>query len=236
MSNYTKVLDQLLETSPSAIVTLFTIELTDSSLYRFHNGTNEINTDIVWQGNTYVAIPIKVEGFELKSNGTIPRPTLTVSNVLNFSSTYLSNKDILGAKVSRYRTFAKYLDATNFTNGNPNADPTVYFPVDVYYVDRVSSENNIFIEYELSAAWDLQGVMLPRRTVLQNTCPWKYKGDECTWVPTSGKYFNKYDEPLADADAAQDACGKHLNSCKVRFGEDAVLPFGGFPGAGILRR
>jgi phage-related protein len=32
-----------------------------------------------------------------------------------------------------------------------------------------------------------------------------------------------------------DQCGKRLDSCKLRFGEGAVLPYGGFPAAGLVR-
>ncbi len=32
-----------------------------------------------------------------------------------------------------------------------------------------------------------------------------------------------------------DICGKRLSSCKARFGQNAELPFGGFPAAGLIR-
>ena len=46
--------------------------------------------------------------------------------------------------------------------------------------------------------------------------------------------------PVADiagnpvAVAAQDVCGKQLSDCKLRFGATAVLPYGGFPGCGLV--
>ena len=51
------------------------------SVHYFHNGTNEIQQDVVWQGNTYIAFPIQLEGFEGTTQGAIPRPTLTISNI-----------------------------------------------------------------------------------------------------------------------------------------------------------
>lgn len=233
MTATAKLLDELLKLSPSAIITLYEIETKDGTIFRFHNGTNELNTDVVWNGNTYIATPIQVDGFEVKGTGTIPRPTLTISNILGYMTDILANNAIIGAKFTRYRTFARYLDAVNFTNGNPEADPSVYFPVDVFYIDRKSKENKLWVEFELSAAWDLQGVMLPFRTVTQNICPWKYKGSECGWVP-SGTYYDQYDNITTDS--TKDKCGKKLSSCKIRFGDNAVLPYGGFPGAGKLRR
>ena len=42
--------------------------------YRFHNGTNEINTDIIWKGNSYTAIACQAEGFETGDNTVMARP------------------------------------------------------------------------------------------------------------------------------------------------------------------
>lgn len=47
---------------------------------------------------------------------------------------------------------------------------------------------------------------------------------------TSGPYYNSEDQLVTLA--SDDVCGKRLTSCKVRFGT-RVLPFGGFPSAGI---
>ena len=41
------------------------------------------------------------------------------------------------------------------------------------------------------------------------------------------------DQPTSDP--ANDRCGKRLASCKLRFGAYAELPFGGFPGVGLIR-
>ena len=126
----------------------------------------------------------------------------------------------------------KYLDAVNFDGGvNPTADPNAIFPDDVYYIDRKSGENRDIVEFELAAAFDLYGVQLPRRQIIQNTCVWKYKSAECGYAGTS--YFNENDQPVGSS--AQDFCGKRLSSCKLRFGENAELPYGSFPAAGLLK-
>ena len=43
-------------------------------------------------------------------------------------------------------------------------------------------------------------------------------------------YFDKDDNVVNTL--AADVCGKRLSSCKKRFGENGVLPFGSFPTAG----
>lgn len=114
---------------------------------------------------------------------------------------------------------------------NPTADPTAEFARDVYFVDRKSAENRDQVEFELAAALDIAGVQLPRRQVIQNYCPWKYRGAECGYTGTA--YFDTNDASVPSA--GQDVCGKRLTSCRVRFGQYAELPYGGFPAAGLLR-
>jgi lambda family phage minor tail protein L len=228
--------------SPSALVSLYVLDLTDIApdlsgedrYFRFTAQKNELGNDVVWQTKTYVAYPIQVEGFGIAGQGSPPRPTIRAANISGLLSALCKERDdILGAKLIRKRTFEKFLDAANFADGNPNADPDQYLPDDVYFIERKSQENNLFVEWELRWPFDLQGVLLPRRQIIQNTCAWLYKGAECGWVPVVGKYFDAGDTAT---DAAGDQCGKRLASCQLRFGQKAALPYGGFPGAGFLRK
>ena len=220
---------------PGAIIELFEVDLTPfgGDLLRFHAGTNQLRQNVVWQGNTYTAFPVIAAGFEFSGQGQAPRPKLTVSNVIGaITALVLQYDDIVGAKVTRRRTLAKYLDAVNFEGGtNPTADPTSEFPVDIFFVDRKATETNEIVEFELAPAMDVTGVMLPRRQIIQNICPWGYRSPECGYTGTA--YFNSNDQPVATI--AQDVCGKRLSSCKVRFGQFAELPYGGFPAAGLIR-
>ena len=141
-------------------------------------------------------------------------------------------QDLVGCKLTRRRTMAKYLDAVNFPGGvNPSADPTAALPDDVYFIDRKASENKVLVEFELAAAFDVAGVQIPRRYVVQNVCPWAYRSGECGYAGTA--YFSAADLPVGSL--ADDSCGKRLSSCKARFGAYAELPFGGFPSAGLTR-
>lgn len=107
-------------------------------------------------------------------------------------------------------------------------DGTARFPDEVWYIDRISSENQQLVEFELASKLELTNVLLPRRTVVEH-CPWRYRGTECGY--TGG--------PVAKADdssttsLADDQCGKRLRSCKLRYPNALSLPFGGFPGARI---
>jgi len=220
---------------PSAIVELFEVDLTPygGELLRFHAGTNELRAAVTWAGNAYTAFPVAASGFEFNGQGQAPRPKLLVSNVIgSITALVLQFDDLVGAKVTRRRTLAKYLDAVNFPGGvNPSADPTAEFPADVFYIDRKANENNEFVEFELAPAMDVTGVMLPRRQIIQNICPWKYRGAECGYTGTA--FFDSSDQPVTND--YQDVCGKRLSSCQVRFGQFAELPYGGFPAAGLFR-
>ena len=161
-------------------VELFEFELNtaqhgETTVHRFTNTKNELGNDIVWQGNTYTAIPIKAEGYEATGQGTLPRPTISVSNLLGTFTTIIAllPDGLEGCKVNRTRTLSMFLDAVNFTGGsNSDADPTSYFkPRDIYFIDRKSIENRDVISYEMCSAFDLVGVRLPKRQILPDEFP-----------------------------------------------------------------
>ncbi len=213
-----------------SLIELFQLDTTNivgGSIYYFHAGTNAIGGSVVWQGITYNPLPIEATGFDTITRGSPPRPHVKVANVGGlFSALVSGNDDLIGSKIVRKRTFAKYLDAVNFPGGvNALADPSQYFQDDIWFVDRKVTENKYMIEWELASAFDLEGIMLPYRQVIQNSCPWKYRGAECGWTGTT--YFDSNDNLTTVA--ANDACGKRLSSCKIRWGTQSY-PFGGFPG------
>lgn len=219
---------------PGALVDLFELDATaqGGAITRFHAGVNGLGASVVWQGNTYTAYPIEASGFEWGGRGPLPRPTLRVANVTGLVGALVRDyDDLIGARIVRRRTLVQYLDAVNFDGGNPSADPNIHFPDEVYYVHRKAGENKLLIEFELAAAWDVHGVRLPRRQVIGNVCTWRYRSAECGYTGT--KYFNVADEAVSGS--ADDVCGKRLASCRARFGQHAELPYGGFPGAGMLR-
>ncbi|AUT62879.1 phage minor tail protein L [Paraburkholderia terrae] len=221
--------------SPGAVIELFQLDLSrfgaSVPIVCFHAGTNELDSDVVWQGTTYQRYPLQATGFEWKGQGTLPRPHFVVSNVTGIMSALCRlYRDMVGAKVVRKRTLLRYLDAVNFTDGNPYADPGESFPDDVFFINQKVREDNATLELELAVAFDVEGVQLPRRQVVCNSCPWKYRGDGCGYA--GGPVADVNDNPTSDA--SKDQCGKRLASCKLRF-PTGTMPYGGFPGAGQYR-
>lgn len=235
MTTPAAITSEIQKLSPSAVIELFVLDLSAISgdVFYFHAGTNSLRQRVTWQGQVYEPFPVQVTGFEYNGNGQLPRPKIIVANITGaITALVLMYQDLLGAKLIRKRTFAKYLDAVNFDGGvNPTADPTAEFADDVFFIDRKSNENRDIVEFELAAAFDVTGVKLPRRQIIQNVCPWRYRSSECGYTGTT--YFNAKDENTTIV--ALDVCGKRLSSCQARFGENGDLPFGGFPAAGLIR-
>ncbi|MEO6147180.1 MAG: phage minor tail protein L [Sulfuriferula sp.] len=221
--------------APGSLVELFVLDLTSvgSIVLYFHVGLNGLLSSVVWQGVTYTAMPMQFEGWEVTGKGQLPRPKARISNATGLIATYAKSfNDLVGAKLTRKRTFAKYLDAINLPGGvNATADPNVHFPDDVYFVDRKSVENKTLVEFELAAAFDVQGIVLPRRQFIQNVCAWKYRSAECGFA--GGAVALSNDTPTTTL--SLDSCGKRLASCKLRFGTYSQLPFGGFPATGLIK-
>jgi lambda family phage minor tail protein L len=232
------VYEELAVLGPNAIIELFELQL-DSTLhgasttYYWHNGVNAAVTgNIVFASNTYVRLPVEATGFDYTSSGSLPRPTLRISNLFSDMTTLLllvnattPGNDLGGATVRRIRTLKKFLD------GEAAADPNARFPTEIWYVDRKSNENRDLVEFELASKFDLAGVMLPQRQIIANVCQWKYRGAECGY--TGSNYWNVNDQVVGTL--AADVCGKRVESCKLRFGATAELPFGSFPGAGLTQ-
>lgn len=234
MSAPPAILSEIQKLAPSAIMEMFVLDASNlgAGIMRFHAGTNDLKTNLIWQGEEYVRFPIQATGFEYSGSGQLPRPKLQVSNFLSsITALLLEYEDLLGAKIIRKRTLKKFLDEANFVGGNPTADPESEFPDEIFYIDRKISENRNGVEFELAASFDLQGVQLPRRQVIQNVCAWRYRGGECGY--TGDAKFDEQDQPTDDP--TKDKCGKRLSSCKCRFGEKNPLNFGGFPGADLYK-
>lgn len=230
--------EELAKINPSAIIELFELRLDStlhgsSDVYRFHAGANAAVTgNIVFNSQAYSRIAIKGDGFEYSNTGTLPRPTLTISNLDNTMTALLllvnattAGNDLGGAEVRRIRTLKKYLD------GESAADPNARFPEERWFVDRKASESRDSVTFELASKFDLAGQKIPKRQVIANVCQWKYRSSECSYTGTD--YYDVNGNEVSTL--AEDVCGKRVASCKLRFGDTAELPFGSFPGAGLTK-
>jgi len=219
-----------------AIVTLFELDATryGDGVLRFCNEPVDGQAP-VFNGYTYQVVPITAEGFEWNGQGTLPRPTMTVTAMeLAFLSLVISADDLVGAPVKRLRTYRRHLD-----DGSA-PDPEALFPPDYYVVERKASQNRRRIQFELSVKMDQQGKQIPARQVLRDTCShryryfangaYQYSGVTC---PFAGE--GEWEKDGTPAAPGEDVCGKRLSDCRLRFGEHGILPTRAFPGVGRIR-
>lgn len=133
------------------------------SVYYFTSNAYS-SSNVIWQGNTYTALPVETTGWEAISGSSAPaRPTMRLSNVNGVLLPAVQTLgDLVGAKLIRWRTFTKYLD------GQPTSDPTCYFAPGAYYVQQMRELTQEYIEWQLASYLDREGLKLPREQVLRD--------------------------------------------------------------------
>lgn len=190
---------------------------------------------IFWQGNEYAAWPVQIEGIGADSNGSATRPTLSAGNVNGrITALCLAFDDLLKFQLTVRETLAQYLDAENFPGGNPEADPTQE-ALEIWYIDQKTGEGGEMVVWELSSPGEIDGFGLPGRQ-MTTFCHWAmtggYRGPDCNY--TGAAMFDDEDNPTDDP--SKDQCKGCLSSCKLRFGENNELSFGGFPAVSLIAR
>jgi lambda family phage minor tail protein L len=220
---------------PLAVVELWVLDaeaLGGTKVY-LHNYASQFNGSIFWQGQAYAPFPIEAEGFDQVTSGPHPRPTLRVGNVMGLVGALVRDlKGLRGAKVVRKRTLAKYLDAVNFTAGNPAANPDAHYADDLWLIDRRAPSNHQVVTFELASPIDVADVELPRRQLLEGVCIWAYRGPDCGY--TGPAVARSDDTPTMNL--IEDKCSQSLRGCSMRQWPDGELPFGGFPGCGAIQQ
>lgn len=230
---------------PGNLVELFTLDMTGigGDIMRFH-GYTQVGP-IWWQGHAFEPWAIQAEGFTQTGQGQQPSPTITVGNIGQdaegnpiagvISALCLALNDLVGARLTVTRTLGQYLDAANFPEGNPSADPNEHLPPEIWIVQQKTMEAAEFVEFELSSPLDFGEKQLPGRQIIANSCPWLriggYRGPYCGY--TGPRMFDIKGNPVSDP--ALDRCSGLLVDCKKRFGEYEIVNHGGFPAADLMR-
>ena len=175
----------LLDLLPDTLVELYELDLGEQDgIYRFHPGI--IATEQLFFGDKpYYVLPVDANGFEKKNDGTMARPSLTFANVDGLISDVLKRRgDLVGKTFTRKRVFLKFLDSRNFpSNLNPYAVPDVNsrFDDEIFIVNKKTSENKFYVEFELVTPIEFEDVKIPTRIMIANYCPWKYRGIGCRY-------------------------------------------------------
>lgn len=231
-------------TAPGVYVVLYELDLTTKggTVQRFtpmvnNTGLASAMTPVLFDGNAYTPIPIVAKGFEKSAKGQVARPTLQVGNVTNIWTQLLRDfGGLRGVPLRRIRTLSKFLD----DGSEPDAGQVL--PIEEYVVARKTQHNKFTVEFELRAAIDIEGIVIPKGNLLRgctaryriwNGSSFTYDTSDMACPYTDAAKFDVHDAPAAGG--AQDICSKTIGGCKARFGENSPLPFMGEPGAARAR-
>ncbi|QIG76094.1 minor tail protein L [Rhizobium phage RHph_I4] len=223
---------------PGTLIHLYIVDLspigTNARWYFCPNG------EAYFQGQHFLFADVEAEGFEWAGQGPLPQPTIRIGNATRLVSGLAKEfDDLIGATMTRIKTYTKHLD------GQSEANSAAMFAPEIYTFEQKVSHTKFQVEWKLSAAMDQQGRELPGRTVVRDFCLFRYRvynsdtgtfdytGVQCPYQGARGS-FDAKGNPSTDQDDRPSR--KFDTCCKKRFGNNAAsYPFGGFPGVARVR-
>lgn len=236
--------------SVTGLVTLYELDATKlgGTIFRWHGHVTSddwsyidaTNTnggrDVVWQGQTYSPVPIQSDGLEVRGDGRPSMPTLVIANQIDGALGAVTTlcalySDFVGVTLKVTHVLTKYLDAANFTAGNPTANPSEC-STQHWFVEQKTEENEQTVTFELASPLAAQRNKIPTRNITPY-CTWavrgQYRGEKCGY--TGAAMFTETGEPTTNP--LLDKCGGRIQDCKLRFGANEPLGFGGFPSSSL---
>lgn len=168
-----------------AIISLYTLDIRPADedvpdterYFRFVNWVESDGVSVKYNSESYTPVPLKASGFNIKTEGVPPNPTIQVGNIgLEFTGLVNKWNDLVGAELKIRKILAKHLD----NGSNPDVDE--HWPDETWTIQQKQEENKLFVTFSLATAFDLDGCMLPKRRALRYTCPWRYRSDDCSYT------------------------------------------------------
>lgn len=233
---------------PGEIITLVEIdgEKFGAQVYRFH-AENIAYTpeelmqaretgvlppkEITFQGEQYGARPFGISGISFTSNGKAGKPKLTISNLdSQVAALIRSYNGMMQAKVTIL------VAPKDLMNEDGTIEDGAFRKL-VYYIERPDYVDSTLARFDLTSPYDMDGIMIPPRTS-QSVCYWAQRGwyksgKGCAYDGRNG-WFDKDNNPVDDP--SKDFCPGTLTACKLRFGADQELDFGGCAVASLQRK
>ncbi len=134
------------------------------------NGTDYYFTnagqDIISNSVNYTAMPIKIDSVGSNKTGMVSEITMTLSNLTQLGTQWVSGSEIRGSEVNVY-----IIDATL-----PDEKILIFSGI----IDRVGLNRDTFV-LTIRERNDYIGEQLPRRTHSRR-CMWVFKGNECKYA------------------------------------------------------
>ena len=137
----------------SALVQLFELEYIKDSFAYFTSGIDDdVSTSLRMRDfttnstiRTYTPIPVNADGFELKNDGAIARPSITMANVTSALSDAVGfdyHELMLGLRAVRRLTLKKYLYGET-----GDASPPIEFPRSIWVIDRIKARSKACCDF-----------------------------------------------------------------------------------------
>lgn len=215
----------------SALLTLWEFDLTalGGGRHFFCAEVNERGEAVCWQGQAYMPYPISGQGFEMSGQGPSARPRVTVSNLFGLVTGMAEDlQGLIGVSVIRRQVYARFLDAANFEQGNPDANPEQEV-VSRYVVEQIVLLTVREAVLALSSPVETDGAVCPGRLMLAEVCAWAYRSADCGYG--GPPVADVFDQPTHDE--ARDACSRCRRGCALRGNE---VNYGGFSAIDKLAR
>jgi lambda family phage minor tail protein L len=134
---------------------------------QFYYITNEApfpgTSGLTFKGNPVISLPMKTEGWEETTDKTMPKPTITVSNVnKEFFGAVQSFGDLTFMPVWRWLIFARNLDQGSAPDTSKASNP------EYYLIERMTKLSDLEISWQLMVPFELPNLKLPLRRVLRD--------------------------------------------------------------------
>lgn len=212
-----------------AIVELYQLDLSRwgaGTLYFTPSGEGQ---SLFFDGVEYFTSVCEMSNVEYSTKGQLPQVDFKITIMDYALMAQVSHADsLVGAKLSRIRTYAKCLD-----NGS-HGGRAEHWPIEQFVVSQMAEQNDLWLIYKLRVEFDQQNRKMPDKQCLRScthryrwfdkktgqfsyqgvTCP--YRGDAC------------YDAAGRPTTPENDTCSlQYKSGCKARYGNNPC-PFSGF--------
>lgn len=129
-------------------------------IYFFTNQVSASGGSISFAGQAYTPLPIFGQGFDVTSSGTMPKPTISIGNVnKTLLGAVISLGDLVGAKVTRIRTYEKFLD----DGATPNS--AAYIGPETWIIEQKIQHDKNVISWQLTTQLDRLGFKFGRQVL-----------------------------------------------------------------------
>lgn len=149
---------------PDGYIELFELDATNlpgGSLWRFSQYMNSDGSPIVFDGNTYVPLPIYATGFNIKGDGSQANPQLIVANTHRvLVQSIVALGDLVGSILTRIVTLESYVDG-----GANDTQPEKTLTREKFYIQCKIEQTPERIVFDLCSPIAAFGKKIPNRLI-----------------------------------------------------------------------